>query len=839
MNVKTTFILAGVLIVVVAMFLIVNPNPKAPPGEEPKKAEKSETSKPVFKEDLGEVVKMTVERTGKPKLVFEKPAKKDKPNEFEAWRMVEPVAGRAVTWEVNGLADKVAKLKYVREYPKGSKDIDDKAAGLDAPAAEITVTNKAGKSATVQIGKSLLIGEDTYVRVKGQDPIYAADADFKDNLKKKVADFRDKDLLEFTNDQAVRVEIKYEGKTYTMIKSGEKWTFESPFKADADKGKMTSLVSAINNLRAEEWLEDSAGSYGFDKPTLAVTLITEQKIKKKKAETQPAEEKKDEEKKEGENKEKEEEETVRETYTVEFGWWADIEKKEKIYARLAGQPSVAVVSKSNYEGIVPKPTEWRDLSVAQADTLNASKAELKFPKETVVLAKKEGAWQIEGANAKAEAAAVDDLLRKLKDLKASEFIDTVEDAGKYGLTAPRLTIRLSIEGRTDPEQIVVGGKSESGLMAYVRRGESGPVAVVKETDLEKIIQPAVAYRDREMFSIARSRVNKVELTRTDPVSEKPVSYEMTKEGGQWKLIKPAGTTDESGVDDLLSDVCRLRARTAVGSGNPAEYGLDKPAVMLTLFEELPPPPKPASAPTTTQAAATKPASTQAAATKPAATQAAATQPAKPTIIQHVVLASKKDNKAYATKKGSDLVYEIDMGVYDHLMGTLHDRRFWKLETSQVTGVSVTVDGKPLSFAKKDGQWINQEDAHVPIDGAKVDEHVKAVAELKAERYVEFDAADPAAYKLDAPQMVVKVTLDDKSTKELVVSAKGPEKAFKDSRFAKMSDDKKVFLLKNESIEKLKKKLTDFAKSETKKEKEKGPSDEPGEMPFALPPGAGS
>ena len=72
MNVKTTLVLALVLIVAAGVFLIFRPDsPTVTIGGGTE--EKDKKTKPLY--ELAQLVKFEVARPGKPKLVFEKPLK--------------------------------------------------------------------------------------------------------------------------------------------------------------------------------------------------------------------------------------------------------------------------------------------------------------------------------------------------------------------------------------------------------------------------------------------------------------------------------------------------------------------------------------------------------------------------------------------------------------------------------------------------------------------------------------------------------------------------------------------------------------------------------------------
>jgi hypothetical protein len=791
MNTKTTLIMAGALAVLVAAFFIVRPEEKNP-GAKTKTTEKAETTKPLFADAPKEIIKMTVQRDDET-LIFEKPEKPDAPGEYDVWRMVEPVPGRAVSWEVNSLADKIKDLKYVAT---AGSDLSAEAAGLDKPRAVITIADKDGAAHTVEIGKALMAGEDAYVRIQGQDTIYLADGDFKTQLKKKTKEYRDKDVIDFTTADAVRVEIKHDGQDVVLVKADGNWAFESPFKGPADQGKISSMLNSINSLRADEWVDGKAQTiHGFESPALAIRVRTEKKIEKPAPETDA---------KEGEEAEAEKKEPevdiVNAAFEVQFGNWADISEQNKIFFRLVSPESVGVATKSNYENLVPKLLEWRLTNITQADTLSANKIDLNFAAgDPVALSKADGTWKIEATGQPAEVSAVDDLLRTLKDTQGTKFIDGLDDAkaAEYGFDKPAVEITLAIEGKQDPERIQIGAKSPSGMMGYVRRAGSTSVAVVKAEDLDKLSLPAAGYRDRQMLKLKRSEIQSLDLIRDEPLTGKTVEYAIAKDAGQWTLTKPADATlNDDAINDVLADVTSLRAKLVVGQGDPAQFGLDKPAVRLAIHREVtivsqPPATQPASQPTSDQAKPEVKTETQ----------------------SDVLLAAVKDGKAYAQIGGNDTIYEIDQTIYDTLLAELHELTLWKVETSVVVAAGVKTPSATLAFTKADDAWTCDNDPDVAVDKTKVEAHVKAIVDLAPVRFVEYAAADLAAYQLDAPETVISLTLDDKTQHELLVAQTGPDNDDIKGKYAVLKGTNKVVVIKDEALAALNKTLADFVKSD--------------------------
>jgi hypothetical protein len=292
MNVKTTIVLALVLLVAVGAFLMFRPKTAT---LEPKASEEGEKkSKPLY--ELAQLVKFEVDRPGKEKLAFEKPAKEGKKDEYEDWRLIAPIKAKSTNWEVNSFADKFKSPKYTEKFTpgQGGYPAADKIS-LDKPKATVTVTDSKGNTKKIEIGDKVFGGNETYIRLAGSPEAYVADLDVREDLKKDAKKYRSKDLLEYDKDKVVQVDVVSEGKTYSLVKgASDAWVIDKPCKASADKSKIDSFLSDLKLIRADDFIEDAPKNlapFGLDKPKTTVTLTIEEKIEEKKkeeaAQTQP------------------------------------------------------------------------------------------------------------------------------------------------------------------------------------------------------------------------------------------------------------------------------------------------------------------------------------------------------------------------------------------------------------------------------------------------------------------------------------------------------------------------------------------------------------------------
>ncbi|WP_346918895.1 DUF4340 domain-containing protein [Lacrimispora sp.] len=94
-------------------------------------------------------------------------------------------------------------------------------------------------------------------------------------------------------------------------------------------------------------------------------------------------------------------------------------------------------------------------------------------------------------------------------------------------------------------------------------------------------------------------------------------------------------------------------------------------------------------------------------------------------------------------------------------------RVYITDFSDVQSVSYDLDGKQLSFTKKDGTWNYDQDDKFPVKQAKLDAIASTVSKLEAVR--KLDGGDGfAAYGLDHPIRSIAVTAADSKTSVILL-----------------------------------------------------------------------
>ncbi len=192
------------------------------------------------------------------------------------WRIDKPVAARAEQLAVDGLVGrlKTSPMKSIVAAEPTSEQM--KTFGLDK--AVLTANVAVGSAlATLTVGAQVAGSETFYARDAARPMVFTVEKGLVDDLLKRAADYRPKDVFEFRAFMASRLEVVKDGATLTFVKTTDKdgketWSQGDPAKA-VENTKIDAALSAITGLQVASYV-DAGTQTGADKPvlTLAVTF---------------------------------------------------------------------------------------------------------------------------------------------------------------------------------------------------------------------------------------------------------------------------------------------------------------------------------------------------------------------------------------------------------------------------------------------------------------------------------------------------------------------------------------------------------------------------------------
>jgi len=501
-------------------------------------------------------------RTGSQSLRCERDSE-----EQNAWRVTEPVSVRADRWSVTGILDRFETArKQSSQFPAKGEPLDLAQRGLDDPATTVTFTadGPQGKSWTVLVGSEVGAGDAVYVKLEGEDAIYAIKKSIVDKLNVTLNDIRSKklvatiDVSDLTALKIAAVEREDEPAFELECEKEETlWTMRRPIRDLADRSAVEKLVSEVNSfsLAPGDFVVDDptkAAEYGLNEPSLSLTFTSDDASR-----------------------------------TLVFSEQKG-EDETTIYAMNKAEPAIVKVTRSLYDNLRKGPDDLREPSLADFEKSDVTRIVIGRREEELILQKKDGDWQI-GVEEPTEAdqTAVGDLLSDLESAEVKDFVaDDPEDLTQYGLTdTERWELSLFGEEGKVLGRVYVGADAE-GETVYVMRPQYPPVLrIPHKSYVGDLKMGRLGFLDRLVLEEPRSDAIEIALE----FGDQSFLCRRRGEDSDWELVKPVrGDVEADAVDGILSRFEYLRAKRYIAEEveELAAFGLDAPSVMAAVTFRL-------------------------------------------------------------------------------------------------------------------------------------------------------------------------------------------------------------------------------------------------------------
>lgn len=446
------------------------------------------------------------------------------------WKLLAPMRIDGDTAAIDALVKAVTTTDcedVIWEGRLGLRDF-----GLTAPSATLTLFHEVGDESG---GKRRLTEKIQFGRVFEKNDATAKQADAKDETKgseekptaakriyvRRVGDtavrifdqarfeavvnsplhFINKQVLEFDAFQTETFTFTRPDGRYAFVKQGQDWMMTAPAALKADAAHVGGLVSSISWLSAAEIVAVSAdklAAYGLDQPTHRLEMVVQKKsddaAKTPTSEAAPPPEKEEEKKKEKEQAEKTEE------ISLILAVKQDGEKT-LVYGHVPGTKLIFRLEDGFAEKLDAEPADT-DIFPFQ---WNIREARTVFADRTVRLTRDAdgNVYRVaEGADAElraADAEAGRKFFESLGGTKVQKRYLAYESKNlvPYGLDQ---SPHAAISSKDKEEQTItleVGAAADAAKhgegLRYARRKGQTAVFLVKQSDLDALLQPASAF----------------------------------------------------------------------------------------------------------------------------------------------------------------------------------------------------------------------------------------------------------------------------------------------------------------------------------------------------------
>ncbi len=505
--------------------------------------------------NLGKLLSLAKEDVNKVELAYSDPnyagivCSKDDTGE---WQIERPLAAKAdqklMDRLISGTVD-----KYVHRTLEETEDISEY--GLDNPRVTATFYLQDGTSRTIMLGDTVPTGNYVYIKQKAVPDISLVPASIADDLTKFPSDLRDRTVIVLDESAIKKIQLKYADRGNLVCQKTEtEWNLLEPIAARGDKGAIEKIISDLTDLKVDRFTTDEAEDvsiYGLSQPQIEVTVSLDDGAEK----------------------------------SLLIGR----EEDGSVYVKRASDKSVYSVNADIIGKLKKEPSDLRDRTVVAFDRNLVEKLELKSAGRSVVMEKKQGEskagfikpeefWEItEPDVVKADKSTVDEILKKLDELKVGEFTsDDPKDLSIYGLIQPQIQAVISVR-ESEPETLLVGKKT--GESVYVKTASEQPVYLVDAGIVDDLSKGMLDLRDKEVLDFTQGYVKRLELKRKDK------TIVCIKQERDWRIIEPVKQKAENyKVDGILSKIDEMKAEKFVAeeASQLSEYGLDQPDLEVTL-----------------------------------------------------------------------------------------------------------------------------------------------------------------------------------------------------------------------------------------------------------------
>ena len=357
--------------------------------------------------------------------------KKDSPNirldkaGSGEWQITAPKELRADQSAVSSLVGAISSLNSERL-------VEDKASnlaqyGLDPPRLLVTVWEKDNKSQTLLVGDDTPTGGSTYAMLSGDPRVFTIASYTKTSLDKGLNDLRDKRLITLNPDKISRVELVEKGQDIEFARNKDEWQILKPKPMRANSTEVGDMVRQLSDAKM-----DTSGNGSADDASAYAKAAQVATAK----------------------------------LTDELGTQQVVVRKAKdtYYAKSSTVEGAFKVDSALGKSVEKKLDDFRNKSLFDFGFSTPDKIEIHNGQKSYFLTRGsagEDDWWSNGK--KMNAASVDDVITKLRDLSATAFPQS-------GFSNPTIEVTVTSDGGKRTESVSIAKLGDS----YIARRNGEP-----------------------------------------------------------------------------------------------------------------------------------------------------------------------------------------------------------------------------------------------------------------------------------------------------------------------------------------------------------------------------
>jgi hypothetical protein len=343
------------------------------------------------------------------------------------WQITAPVTAPADEAEVSGIVTNLATVDIVRTVEENATDLAQ--FGLAEPRVEVDFKEAGGKATQrLLIGDKTATSGDLYAKLPGDKKVFLIAGSYDTTFNRGTFDLRQKSVLAFERDKVDLVTVQSGTTTIELARAADQWTLSKPVQAPADYGTVEGLIGRVQSAQMKAITAQEAADlkpYGLEKPAASITFGL------------------------GSSR-----------ATLHIGGKTDA---GTVYAKDASRPMVFTVDSTLLDEIRKPADQLRRKDVFEFRAFNATSVQITRGAETVIFEKAKGpgkdaadVWRRAKPTVKdVDAAAFDDFLTKLTNLRAQSFVEAGGKT-KTGLETPVLVVTVRFDDGKREEKVTFG-----------------------------------------------------------------------------------------------------------------------------------------------------------------------------------------------------------------------------------------------------------------------------------------------------------------------------------------------------------------------------------------------
>ncbi|PIU00769.1 MAG: hypothetical protein COT74_02390 [Bdellovibrionales bacterium CG10_big_fil_rev_8_21_14_0_10_45_34] len=372
------------------------------------------------------------------------------------WNVEQPIVDQADSSEVDRFLDQLVKAKSEAVVAEGP-EADLKVYGLLEPNQKLIVQGEGEVKEEISIGNEKALGGRIYIRKDLEPKVLLASSEWEGFVTKKSENFRNKMLLRIDKNSVERLEL--ENRTvWPRLKLGfEKtsvsWKLAQGEVRNLDPDTVQNYLNDLAEVRISEFVAEENSSKTRSANQLAMPALVVEVTTKDKAK-------------------------------VELRFSNKV--KDDAYAVIDGSNFVAKVASSSLSKLLKTADDFRDASAPfDFDPEKVKEIELKTNLAEIHIKKQGSNWQPGSEDKKGEVdqALVGQLLSRLKELKAKEFLGSRQGRG---LNKPDGEIQLKDDSGKEVFSLKWGSKTSKQDSYFARTNQLDEVITISSLEISSL-----------------------------------------------------------------------------------------------------------------------------------------------------------------------------------------------------------------------------------------------------------------------------------------------------------------------------------------------------------------